>query len=356
MAEIKITHSNQSRISEVDFNAIPFGKICTDHMACADYIDGEWTNFEIKPVEPLSIHPTNMTLHYGQAIFEGMKASKSVDGTPMLMRPELNAQRFNASAVRMCMPEFPEDMFVEMIYKLVSVDRAWIPPVTGSSLYIRPFMFATDENVGVRASSTYKFIILTLPAGPYYGRPISLTTSTEFVRAVDGGVGEAKCAGNYAASLYPARLANERGYDQVLWLDAHEFKYVQEVGTMNIFFVIGNKVITPATSGSILKGITRLSIIELLKDKGINVEQRELSIDEVVTAYDNGTLVEVFGVGTAALIANVNRIEHRGHVMDLDPENFGISLEIKAQINGLRNGTIEDKYGWMMPITEAVLA
>jgi branched-chain amino acid aminotransferase len=356
MPEIKITHSNESRISEVDFNAIPFGKICTDHMAMADYIDGKWTNFEIKPVEPLSLHPTNMTLHYGQAIFEGMKASKAHDGTPMLMRPELHAQRFNASAHRMCMPEFPEDMFVDMIYKLVSLDRAWIPPMTGSSMYIRPFMIASDENVGVKASDTYKFMILTLPAGPYYGRPISLQTSTKYVRAVDGGVGEAKCAGNYAASLYPAKLANKEGYDQVLWLDAHEFKYVQEVGTMNIFFVIGDKVITPATSGSILKGITRRSIIELLKGKGIEVEQRALSIDEVVAAHKDGTLVEVFGTGTAALIANVQRITHDGNVMELDPARFDTSLFLKDQINGLRDGSIEDTRGWMIPITEEVMA
>jgi branched-chain amino acid aminotransferase len=355
MPEIKITHSNLSRISELDFNSIPFGRICTDHMASADYIDGEWTNFEIRPVEVLSLHPTNMTLHYGQAIFEGMKASKATDGTPMLMRPELHARRFNASAHRMCMPEFPKEMFVDMIYKLVSIDRAWIPPFSGSSLYIRPFMLATDENVGVRASSTYKFMIITLPVGPYYARPISLTTSTEHVRAVDGGVGEAKCAGNYAASLYPARLANERGYDQVLWLDAHEFKYVQEVGTMNIFFVIGDRVITPATTGSILKGITRRCIIELLKERGIEVEQRALSIDEVVGAYDDGTLMEVFGAGTAALIANVKRIAHGDHVMELDSEKFDISLYIKAHINGLRDGTIEDTHGWMIPITEDVM-
>jgi len=356
MPEIKITHSNESRISEVDFNSIPFGRICTDHMASVDFINGAWTNFEIKPVEPLSLHPTNMTLHYGQSIFEGMKASVTVDGTPMLMRPELHAQRFNASAVRMCMPEFPEDMYVEMIYKLVSLDRAWIPPISGSSLYIRPFMIATDENVGVRASHSYKFMILTLPVGPYYGRPIALTTSTDHVRAVDGGVGEAKCAGNYAAALYPAKLANERGYDQVLWLDAHEFKYVQEVGTMNIFFVIGNKVITPATSGSILKGITRMNIIEILKvEKGIEVEEREITIDEIVAAHADGSLVEVFGSGTAALIANVKRIAHAGQVMELDPDKFDISLFIKDKINGLRDGTIKDTYGWMMPITEDVM-
>ena len=359
MPEIKITLCDHSRIGEVDFDNIPFGRIVTDHMAVADYIDGKWTNLEIRPVEPLSMHPSTMTLHYGQAIFEGMKASKTVDGVPMLMRPELHARRFNASAKRMCMPEIPEDIFVGMIEKLVSLDRAWIPPKTGSSMYIRPFMIATDEHVGVRPSFNYKFIIITLPAGPYYGHPISLQTSTEFVRAVDGGVGEAKCAGNYAASLYPAQLAKAQGYDQVLWLDAHEFKYIQEVGTMNIFFVIGDKVITPETSGSILKGITRRSAIELLRDQGVVVEERAITIDEVLDAHANGTLKEVFGTGTAALIANVARIAHKDAVIDLpqDEESQKISRWVKNQINGLRNGTIEDKFGWTIRLeAERVMA
>ena len=352
MPDIKITLSNHSRINEVDFTSIPFGRICTDHMAVADYIDGQWVNAEIKPVESLVLHPTTMTLHYGQAIFEGMKASKATDGTPLLMRPEMHARRFNASAHRMCMPEVPEELFVEMVSRLVSIDRDWIPPITGSSMYIRPFMIATDQHVGVRASHNYKFIIITLPAGPYYGHPISLQTSTEHVRAVDGGVGEAKCAGNYAASLFPAQLAREQGYDQVLWLDAHEFKYIQEVGTMNIFFVIGDKVITPETSGSILKGITRRCAIELLRDRGVTVEERAISIDEVIDAYNSGELVEVFGTGTAALVANVKRIAHNDVVMDLDPARFGLSLWVKEQINGLRNGTIEDKHGWIVRLSE----
>ena len=356
MPDIKITLSPRSRIGELDFNNIPFGTICTDHMGVADYIDGEWTNLEIKPVEALSLHPTTMALHYGQAIFEGMKASKRNDGVPMLMRPELHAERFNASAVRMCMPEMPVSLFVDFIKTLVSIDRDWIPPITGSAMYIRPFMFATDGHIGVRPSNSYKFVLLTLPAGPYYARPISLKTSTEFVRAVDGGVGEAKCAGNYAAALYPTKLAIEAGYDQVLWLDAHEFKYIQEVGTMNIFFVIGDKVITPDTSGSILKGITRRSVITVLRDKGVEVEERALSIDEVIGAYRSGELKEVFGTGTAALIANVAKITHNDIEMHLDPANFQLSLYVKQQINGLRDGTVPDKYGWTVPLPEPVMA
>ena len=356
MTEIKITLSDRSRIDEIDFHNIPFGTTCTDHMAVADYIDGEWRNLEIKPVEPLIMHPSSMVLHYGQAIFEGMKASKTIDGVPMLMRPELHAERFNASAARMCMPEMPVAMFVDFIKNLVSIDRQWIPPISGSSMYIRPFMFATDAHVGVRPSQSYKFVLLTLPAGPYYATPISLQTSTTYVRAVDGGVGEAKCAGNYAASLYPAKLAREAGFDQVLWLDAHEFKYIQEVGTMNIFFVIGDKVITPETSGSILKGITRRSAITILRDKGVEVEERALSIDEVLVAHRDGTLREVFGTGTAALVANVARIQHRDEVIELDQNKFELSLYVKQQINGLRDGSIADKYGWTVPLPEPVMA
>lgn len=250
------------------------------------------------------------------------------------------------------MPEVPEDLFVKMIKTLVSIDREWIPAITGSSMYIRPFMIATDEHVGVRASNTYKFIVITLPAGPYYARPISLTTSTTYVRAVDGGVGEAKCAGNYAAAMYPTLEAQKAGFDQVLWLDALEFKYIQEVGTMNIFFVLGDTVVTPETSGSILKGITRKCAIQLLRDKGLKVEERALSIDEVIEAHNNGQLVEVFGTGTAALVANVAKITHNDVTMDLTNANTEISMFVKNTINGLRNGTIEDQYGWTVPLKE----
>ncbi|MDX1476137.1 MAG: branched-chain amino acid aminotransferase [Saprospiraceae bacterium] len=356
MPEIKFTLTAQSRINEVDFDNIPFGKICTDHMFTADFIDGQWTNFQISPVAPLVLHPTNLALHYGQSIFEGMKASLSQDGTPLLMRPELHARRFNASAHRMCMPEFPEEEFVRAIRTLVSTDRAWIPPQRGSSLYIRPFMFATDEYIGVKPSKTYKFVIITLPAGPYYDRPVRLRTETTYVRAVDGGVGEAKCAGNYAAAMYPSALARQKGYDQVLWLDAHEFKYIQEVGTMNIFFVIGDTVVTPSTTGSILKGITRASIIEILRDKGVEVQERQISIDEVIESYRKGTLREVFGTGTAALVANVDCIRHGDIEIELSSEKWSISLMAKEEINGLRDGSIVDTRGWIVPIKEAVMA
>lgn len=347
---INVTRSQTSRVSSVDFENIPFGQIFTDHMFMADYIDGEWTNIEIKPTAPLSIHPGNVAWHYGQAIFEGMKATKHQDGTPLLLRPELHALRINASARRMCMPEFPVDLFLEALHTLVDMDSAWIPPITGSALYLRPFMIATDDAIGVKPSDTYKFMICCLPAGPYYGRPVKLKAETTYIRAAQGGVGEAKAAGNYAASLYPAKLAKEEGYDQVMWLDANEFKYIQEVGTMNIFFVIGDTVITPATEGTILKGITRDSIIHILKDNGYKVEERRLSIDEVVDAYDKGELREVFGAGTAAVVAQVSTIAYKDKVMELSAQNMKISKLAKDTINGLRDGSVEDKFGWTVPV------
>ena len=355
MIDLKVTLSPETRVGEVDFDNIPFGKILTDHMVTADYVDGEWTNFELKPVEPLVMMPSNLAIHYGQSIFEGMKASLSHDGTPLLFRPEMHARRFSNSAVRMCMPRFPEDVFVELVRKLISVDRAWLPPQTGSSLYIRPFMFASDEYIGVKASDGYKFMIITLPAGPYYSRPISLVTPKHYVRAVEGGVGETKCAGNYGAAMYPTQLAQKMGFDQVLWLDAKEYKYVQEVGTMNIFFVIGDKVITPATGGTILKGITRASIVEILRSEGYEVEERPVTIDELVEAHAQGQLKEVFGSGTAALVAYVNSITHRDVTMKLDVDAYVVAPKAKAIINGLRDGTYEDKWGWISPINEKVM-
>jgi branched-chain amino acid aminotransferase len=348
--EIKITKIKQSRIDSVDMNDIPFGKVFSDHMFVADYVDGQWTNLEIKPVEALSLHPSNLALHYGQSVFEGMKASVKRDGTPCLLRPEMHAQRINKSAARMCMPEFPEDLFIEALHKLVGLDSAWIPPQDGSALYIRPFMFATDEFLGVRPSKTYKFIILTLPVGPYYTKPVSLKAETKYVRAAHGGVGEAKAAGNYAAALYPAKLANEQGFDQILWLDAKEFKYIQEVGTMNIFFVIDNVIITPQTDGTILKGITRDSFIKIFKDAGYMVEERLISIDEVYEANTKGKLQEVFGAGTAAVVSKVERIHHNGREIKLDTEKYEIANFAYDTITGLRNGSVEDKWGWVVPV------
>ncbi|GLR17367.1 branched-chain amino acid aminotransferase [Portibacter lacus] len=347
---IKITKATKSRIDSVDMNNIPFGKVFSDHMFIADYIDGKWTNLEIKPIQNLSLHPSNLALHYGQSVFEGMKASVTKEGVPCLFRPEMHAKRINKSAARMCMPAFPEDLFVEAVTKLVGIEKNWIPPYDGSALYIRPFMFATDEFLGVRPSEKYKFIIMTLPVGPYYTKPVSLKAETEFVRAAIGGVGEAKAAGNYAASLYPAKLAQEQGFDQIMWLDAKEFKYIQEVGTMNIFFVIDGVIVTPQTDGAILKGITRDSFITIFKDAGYKVEERLIGIDEVFAAHADGKLQEVFGAGTAAVVSKVERIHHDGKEIKLDVSDYKIANLAYDTLTGLRNGTVEDKFGWVIPV------
>jgi branched-chain amino acid aminotransferase len=353
---IKITKTSDSRLESVDFDNIPFGRVFSDHMFVADYANGAWKEPRIVPFEPFSMHPASMVLHYGQAIFEGMKASKSHDGKPLFLRPEMHAKRINASAERMCMPAFPEDLFLEALHALIGLDSNWIPPQKGSALYIRPFMFATDEFIGVKPSETYRFIIFTGPVGPYYPKPVSLLAEQKYVRAVKGGTGEAKAAGNYAGSLLPAKLANEKGFDQVMWLDGHEFKYIEEVGTMNIFFVIDGKVVTPATSGSILKGITRNSILHLLKDKGYTVEERPISIDELIAAHEAGQLDEAFGSGTAAVVAHVSKIGIGDKVLELPPmEDRKVGVMIKSEIDNLRAGLVEDKYGWIVPVKAPAL-
>lgn len=349
MTNISIKKTTNSRLESVNFDDLAFGRVFSDHMFICDYKDGEWQDARIEPFDYIPMHPAMMAVHYGQSIFEGMKATKSHDGTPLLFRPEMHARRINKSAYRMCMPEFPEQLFLDALHQLVELDQAWIPPQEGSALYLRPYMFASDEFIGVRPSETYKMIIFTCPVGPYYAKPISLFADTKYIRAAKGGTGEAKAAGNYGGSLLPARLAKEQGYDQIMWLDAKEFKYVQEVGTMNIFFVIDGKVVTPNLEGTILDGITRNSVMTILNDKGYETEERPVSIDEVVAAHQNGTLQEVFGSGTAAVIAKISKIKYKDIVMELPTENT-VGDSVKAIINGIRAQKLEDKYGWIVPV------
>lgn len=352
---LEITKVKESALPGIDFENLPFGRTFSDHMFISEYKDGEWQNPRIVPFARFEMHPASLVLHYGQAIFEGMKASKSVDGKPLLLRPEKHIQRLNASAARMCMPDFPEELFLQAIHALVDLDQDWIPNKAGSALYVRPYMFADGEFIGVQPSDSYKMIIFTGPVGPYYPKPVRLLVEEKYVRAVPGGVGEAKTAGNYAASLLPAKLAKEKGYDQVMWMDGHEFKYVQEVGTMNLFFVIDGVVCTPATDGAILKGITRDCMITILRDKGYTVEERLISIDEVVEAHKKGLLQEVFGAGTAAVVANVSDFTYKGVQYDLPPvEQRVIAPLLKAEINGLRDQTIEDTRGWVVPVASGV--
>lgn len=347
---LTIETAKTSRLAEVDFANLPFGRIFSDHMYVCDYAEGRWQNPRIVPFQSFDMHPATMTLHYGQAIFEGMKASKGQDGQPQFFRPELHAKRINVSAQRMCMPDFPEDMFLEAIHELVSLDQGWIPQDEGSALYIRPTMIATDEFIGVRPSDTYRFFIFTCPVGPYYAKPVKLLAETEYIRAADGGTGYAKFAGNYAAALLPAKKAQEKGYDQVLWLDAKEHRYIQECGTMNIMFVIDGKVVTPQLYNTILDGITRRSAIQILKDAGYEVSEEQVTIDDIVAAHQNGTLQEAFGVGTAAVVSHVSTIAYKDIVMELPPINERkVGDFIKKSINGLRTGKMEDKHGWIVP-------
>jgi len=275
----------------------------------------------------------------------------------MLMTPEKHARRLNASARRLAMAEIPEELFLAGLKQLVEMDQAWIPPTEGSALYIRPFMFAMDNSIGVRPSDRYRFMILTCPVGPYYAKPVKLWAETSYVRAAVGGVGEAKAAGNYAAALLPAQKAQERGYDQILWLDAKNFEYVQEVGTMNIFFVIDGKIVTPAADGAILHGITRDSIIELLRTQGKEVEVRPVRIQEIVDASRAGTLEEIFGSGTAAVISFVESIHYKGEDIELPKvANWSVAPGIKAHIEGLRSGRIADELGWFVEAKSDALA
>jgi len=346
---ITIKKTENSRLNDVDFDNLPFGRLFSDHMFVIDYVDGDWQEPHIIPYGSIEIEPSNMALHYGQAVFEGMKATKTTDGKAMLFRPEQHSRRINASATRLAMPELPEAIFLDAVHTLVDLDKGWIPPAEGSALYIRPFMFASDHSVGVRPSTSYKFIIFTCPVGPYYAKPVNLLAETTYVRAAIGGVGEAKAAGNYAAAMLPSMLAQQKGYDQVLWLDAKEFKYVQEVGTMNIFFVIDGKVVTPMLSGTILKGITRNTIITFLKEAGYEVEERKISIDEIVEAHKNGTLTEAFGAGTAAVISHVASILYEGEEIVLPAiEDRTIGPWAKSQINGVRSGRLPDTKGWLI--------
>jgi branched-chain amino acid aminotransferase len=348
--DIKIIRNENSQLDKVDFDNIPFGRMFTDHMFIADYEDGKWGDMRIEPFANFSIHPANIAWHYGQSIFEGMKATKAIDGTPMLFRPEMHAERINRSAERLCMPAFPKQQFLDAVYEIVKLDQAWIPPQEGSALYLRPFMIAMDEFIGVQVAKKYRFIIFCCPVGPYYSGSIKLKADPFYIRAAVGGTGEAKAAGNYAGSLYPAKLAREEGFDQILWLDAKEHKYIQEVGTMNIFFVIDDTVITPPTSGTILKGITRDSALSLLKDNGYKLDVRDLTIDEIMTAGKEGRLKEVFGTGTAAVVANVSEIEYKGDRVKIDPDSFKVSPFLKDMINGIRSKRINDPYGWTVEV------
>ncbi len=347
-----ISKVRNSTLPELSLENIPFGKHFTDHMFEANYVNGKWEKGEIKPYQDISIAPSLAALHYGQAIFEGVKAYKSVNGEVKIFRPDENFKRFNISAERMEMPAIIEELFLDGMKALVKLDERWVPDFPDHSLYIRPFMFSSDELIGVRPSETYKFLIILSPTGPYYNVPMRIYVEEKYVRAVPGGVGYAKAAGNYGAAMYPSAEAKRKGYDQVLWTDAFEHKYVQECGTMNIFFIIGDIAITPTLEqGTILAGVTRESVIDLLKEMDINVEERRLGVDEIEEAYKAGTLKEVFGTGTAVTISKVKELRYKDFTMKFDVDTWKIAPEIKKRMSAIKKGEVDDRFGWMTSLT-----
>ncbi|MEX0661382.1 MAG: branched-chain amino acid aminotransferase [Balneolaceae bacterium] len=351
---IQITKSDKSRISEVDFDKLEFGKLFSDHMIDMKFKDGKWGAPEIKPYGQISFHPSMHALHYGQSVFEGMKAYYVDDETINLFRLDDHHERISNSSRRMCIPEMDKEAFISSIKELIKLDHQWVPKKFGHSLYLRPFVFASQEYIAARAASEYRFIAITSPVAAYYKEgfnPVKLTTSENFVRAVKGGTGEAKAAGNYGGSFLPAQKAQQAGYTQIIWLDAKEHKYVEEVGTMNIFFLIGDTLVTPKLGGTVLRGITRRSVIALAKEWGVNVEERRISIDEIFEADANGDLKEVFGSGTAAVISPVGLIHHEGKNITLDQENIGpFAKKMYDEITGIQYGKIEDRHGWTYPV------
>ncbi|MCE2865598.1 MAG: hypothetical protein RL137_612 [Bacteroidota bacterium] len=347
-----VTHTSQSHLSAVDWDNLPFGKIFADHMFVMEYANGEWQKGEIIPFGPIDMHPAMSAIHYGQSIFEGMKAYRNQSNEVVLFRPELNARRFAESAARMCMPEIPEDIFLAAVKQLVSLDAAWVTDKPGYALYIRPFMFATDEFVGIKPSDTYKFVIINSPVGAYYAEPVRVKIEEHYTRAAVGGVGRAKAAGNYGASLYPAKLAQQQGFHQLVWTDAKTHTFIEESGTMNIVFVIDDKIITPTEEAdTILRGTTKKTVLELARQWGIPVEERPVTVAEIIDAAKTGKLQDAFGAGTAATIAPIALIGYRDEKITLPAlETRTLSLKIKAHLDGVKSGAIEDTMHWVQKV------
>ena len=348
--EIKITKA-QNLKEKPDSSTLGFGKIFTDHMFMMDWNSEKgWYNARIVPFGNIPLHPASTVLHYGSEIFEGLKAYRRKDGKVQLFRPIENIRRMNNSAERLCLPQIPEDMAMEILETFVSMEQDWTPSAEGTSLYLRPFMFGNDETLGVHAVHNATYMIIASPVGSYYKEginPVKIMIEDEDVRAVRGGTGYAKCGGNYAASNRAGERAERKGYSQVLWLDGVERKYIEEVGAMNVMFKIGDEIVTPMLSGSILPGITRKSCIEVLKSKGYKVSERLLSVDELAESMKNGTLKEAWGCGTAAVVSPIGELSYKGEKYIVNNGEIGaITQELYDTLTGIQWGKIEDKFGW----------
>lgn len=346
-----VTKTSQSRLKNQDINHVPFGKVFADHMFVAEYENGEWKKSSIMPFDSISMSYATCALHYGQTIFEGMKAFHTINGETVIFRPYENFNRLNKSAFRMAMPEVPEEIFMGGLLELLKLDRDWVPTDENGSLYIRPFLIATDEAIGVRPSETYKFVIIMAPAGKYYAEPLRVLVERTYFRAVEGGVGFVKVGGNYGRSLLPTRLALQKGYHQVIWTDSKTHQYVEESGTMNLMFVVGDKLLTPSLSDTILAGITRDSVIHLAKHWGMEVEERKVSIPELLEAHAKGLLKEAFGTGTAATIAQILTIGCDGTDYQLPPiAERKFSNKVEDTMRAMKKGRIKDEFNWIVKV------
>jgi len=347
---IVINKVRKSKIDSIDFDNLTFGKTFTDHMLECTWSNGGWSDVEIKPYGPIMVEPSCKVFHYGQAIFEGMKAFKDENDDVHLFRPTDNWERFNSSAKRLAMPEVPEDIFMEGLKKLVALDKDWVKKGDGQSLYLRPFMIASENGVAAAPSTEYKFMVVMSPARAYYRGEVRVIIATEFSRAADGGVGYAKAAGNYAASFYPNSLAIEAGFQQIIWTDAATHQYLEEAGTMNIFVRIGDTLLTSPFNDRILNGVTRRSVLQLAQDMGIEVEERRVSINEINEAAKKGELKEVFGSGTAAVIVPIKGYKHLDFVYELPELDDSYAHRFKKALSDIQYNRASDKHGWLVKI------
>ena len=348
--KIKIIRIKKSKILNVDFNNFSFGSVFTDHMFECDFTGGKWINPTIRPYQPISIEPSASVLHYGQAIFEGMKAYKDENDKVWLFRPDQNFERINKSAVRMAIPEFPKELFFEALTKLINIDRDWVKHGEGRSLYIRPFVIGNEYAIQAVPSKNYKFMIICAPATLYYTKKLKVLVADKFSRAASGGVGFAKAAGNYAGQFYPTKLANDEGFDQVIWTDANEHSYLEEAGTMNIFFRINDSLITAPTTDTILDGVTRKSLIQIAKDNGINVEIKKLKVEELKNAAKNGSIKEIFGAGTAAVVSEIKAFQHKGDLYELETQNDSYAERLKGNLVGIQTNELDDPHNWRFKV------
>lgn len=344
---IPVQRVSKSRIQETDFSNLEFGKYIADHMLVADFKNGKWHDPAIVPFADISISPAMLSLHYGQSIFEGMKAFWMNDGNINIFRPHKHHARLNRSMDRMCMPLISEELFIQSLHALVELDQKWIPTEEGSSLYIRPLVFAFEPRLGVKVADHFKFIVMNSPVAAYQAKPYRLKVEETYVRTAEGGTGFAKCAGNYGGAFYPTQLAREQGFDQILWTDHKEHKYIDEVGMMNVFFVINGELVTPQLTTAILEGVTRDTIITLAKDMGVPVVERRVSVEEIEKGFKSGAVTEAFGSGTAAVVAPIAVINIHGKDLEIpEPGKESFQLKVKAKLNNIRMGSEPDIHGW----------